>query len=309
MHWTYQARFNKRKSDLEQGDIVVLSSKLRTVIQEQYPKFLCEGCFGFLVTTQSCDLARRKSKPCRATHIGIAPIRTLRSVLLKLLNDECKSVFHPRIFSQSEKEKADNYIRRIFNYTEYYSGVFYLHEEEKIGIGEESVALLREIISLDVKHYQMLTKSREGRLKTEFQHVLGWLVGYLYSRIGLKEDWSSKERRKDLSKRVKEILKETPSNSPIWMKRDIIEAAKEKSFNPDDEQHDTAQKVKTKLLTFKAETPNDLIIEAVENAFNKHNKLNETPENEVKAFIAGLKSDSKYKKAMRVLERCIEPNE
>ena len=75
-------------------------------------------------------------------------------------------------------------------------GVFYLHPDADLGLGEPAVALLRVSVALKSTHYAALIAARAGRLKADFQAKLGWLVANLYGRAA-SADWSDQPGGQD----------------------------------------------------------------------------------------------------------------
>jgi hypothetical protein len=218
-HWTYEA-FNDA-DDLIQGDILAPTEELRTILSGVHPHFLDHKYTHFLVTTQSCDMARRKGI-CLTKYLNIAVVRQLEDVLHDFLSHVCKPVAD-RVYLQESKGNARRLLQRIFNQNEQALGVFYLHEDVDAGVAVPSVALLRVGIALRVQHYESLLKARCGRLGKEFTAKLGWLVGNLYSRVGTP-DWSDPpERGKQLDKLIRETLKpDNPKLAPIWVKESVV---------------------------------------------------------------------------------------
>ncbi len=83
------------------------------------------------------------------------------------------------------------------------------------GITSHSVAILRVAISVKaIENYETLVRARVGRLSKEFQPKLGWMVGNLYSRVGVR-DWKE-EKEGEEEKIIKEILCFT-RKEPIWL--------------------------------------------------------------------------------------------
>lgn len=77
MHWTYA---KPETSDLSQGDVLLPSTELREkLLRPVHPYFAHQKYLAFMVTTQSCDLVLRGGKPS-ASHISIAPVRSLKAV-------------------------------------------------------------------------------------------------------------------------------------------------------------------------------------------------------------------------------------
>lgn len=214
MHWTYAETAG---TDLAQGDILLPNEKLRAALQQVHGWFADPKYLGFLVLSQSCDLVRRDGPSCKTPYITIAAIRPLRQVLLQLLRQQCTCI-SDRYFLSSEKGRALDFLTRVINQNETALGLFYLHPEAKIGIAEESVALLRVSIALRTReHYETLLSARTGSLQAEFVNKLGWLCGNLFSRVGVT-DWTEGQERVDQAKKlVGDLLVDMNDQSPKFI--------------------------------------------------------------------------------------------
>jgi hypothetical protein len=225
VHWTYSER--KPDSDLEQGDFLVPSDKLRGVLNNVHPHFCANKYLGFAVTTQSCDLVRRGEKPPRARYINIATVRSLQEVTPRLLESVSRPVARG-IFRKSERGAARDFLHRLFNQNEQALGLFYLHPDADIGLGDPSVVFLRVVIALRAEHYDTLVEARKGGLAPEFQAKFGWLVGNLYSRAATP-DWADQQGgNAELNQLIKSHLMEhIPGCGPIWVEDELITAGQE----------------------------------------------------------------------------------
>ena len=220
MHWTYEKW--KCDSDLRQGDILEPTEGLLNLFKDVHPHFTQEKYRGFLILTQSCDMVRRKDRgnKCSATHISLSVIRSLQDVISDSLKDSF-GYLAPGIYAQHMKKTVRDLVERLVNQNENALGLFYLHPDLDSGITVSSVAILRVAISVRaVEHYHTLEETRVGRLSKEFQPKLGWMVGNLYSRVGVT-DW--KEKSEDEKENIEEIIiKEILSftqKEPIWLDR------------------------------------------------------------------------------------------
>jgi hypothetical protein len=224
-HWTYEDKFD-HASDLEQGDLLRPDDALRALFHEVHPHFCDLKYTGFLVATQSCDLVRRSGKPPDATYLTLAVIRPLAQVIDKLIGRVAKTAA-PRLFLKNSKGEARNLLSRIFNQNEQALGLFFLHQDADVGIGEQSVALLRVAVAIRAEHYDTLIRARTGRLKPEFRAKLGWLIGNLYGRPATP-DWTDQpEGRKKLDALVRSFVdNESPGSSgPRWIDNELVDLA------------------------------------------------------------------------------------
>ncbi len=197
-HWTYRAC--DASSDLEQGDILRPSPGLLRLFQEVHPHFTADKYLGFLVTTQSCDLVRRKGGQPKAQYLNLASIRPLSQVLRKIVSHVAEPVA-PGWYLKSKKVDARQLFERLFNQNEQQVGLFFLFNDADVGIGEDAVAMLRVSVAVRSEHYQLLVDSRSGRLDPEFQAKLGWLIGNLYNRPATP-DWSDRPTGKERFERL-----------------------------------------------------------------------------------------------------------
>lgn len=218
-HWTYGPF--EYESDLEQGDILCPSVKLREIFKDVHHHFVDDKYVGFLVATQSCDLVRRGRGNAKTPYINLAVIRPLVNVAHKFIAQVATPV-ETGVFSKREKAKAKELLARIFNQNEQALGVFFLNGDADSGIAEPSVALLRVTVALRSEHYTVLREARCGRLNDAFRAKLGWLLGNLYARPATR-DWDEQGLGKLVSKYVDEQISDL---GPRWIDDELIAAAK-----------------------------------------------------------------------------------
>ncbi len=223
MHWTYEKP--EEISELQQGDILEPSEALLNLFNEVHPYFTQPKYRGFLILTQTCDLLRREragQKSCSATHVCLSVIRSVQDIISQSLSSRF-GYLAPGIYASHSKKAVENLVERLVNQNENALGLFYLHRDIDSGISVHSVALLRVAISVKAAdHFNTLLKARVGRLSKEFQPKLGWMVGNLYSRVGVT-DWKEKseiEKQNIEEDIIKEILSFTRSE-PIWLDRSL----------------------------------------------------------------------------------------
>jgi hypothetical protein len=224
VHWTYDDSAWDRDSDLEQGDFLVPTKELRDVLEGVHRHFCADKYLGFIVTTQSCDLVRRGATST-ARYVNIATVRTLKHVVGKLLATKLRTVANG-VFRNGDKLQAKQFLDKVFHQNEQALGLFYLHPDADIGLGDPAVAYLRVAIALRAEHYRTLVGARRARLKPEFRAKLGWLVGNLYSRAATP-DWSDFEGgTRAVDRLVNEYVEEQITGAgPFWVDDDSIEAA------------------------------------------------------------------------------------
>ncbi len=223
-HWGY-AKF-EATDDLEQGDFLIPTEELRSVLNLVHPHFCDNKYTGYLVITQSCDLVRRDGDLAKARYVNIATVRPLQLILYQLLATRCESVCGA--FLKSGWREAWELLERITNQNENTLGLFYLHPDSDLEFASASVAFLRVSIALRADHYEILMNARRGRLKPDFQAKLGWLVGNLYARPASR-DWADSEDGKNgQSDAIHDVLK----NAGItWFEDEKVALAKAKGFD------------------------------------------------------------------------------
>ena len=213
MHWTYDPLVD---GDLEQGDILTPDDRLRGVLDEVHRHFNGDKYLAFMVTTQSCDLVRRRGY-AGARYISIATVRSLKSVWLKLLSAVAQAPLGGSYFNVKDKQRAELLFKRIIDQNEQALGLFYLHPDVDASIGEPAVAFLRVTISLRAEHYDALVAARSARLRSDFRAKFGWLLGNLYARAATR-DWGDEATDRDACEDLRQRLIEgrDAAFAPHW---------------------------------------------------------------------------------------------
>mgnify|MGYP001205297810 CR=1 FL=1 len=229
IHWTYEA-IGTNQEDLEQGDILVPTPELRSLLGQFHSYFSDDKYNAFLVATQSCDLVRRGGTP-KATHISLAAVRPCSGVLPRLIA-HVQSPTESNVLPKSARGGFRELLRRTLNQNEQALGLFFLHEEADSGIGEHSIAFLRTTFALKSEHYSKLIAARKGRLDPEFRAKLGWLLGNLYGRPATP-DWSDKSDGKRAMDQVISAFVDDLGNvcGVAWIEDEVIAAAKAAGAN------------------------------------------------------------------------------
>lgn len=222
-HWTYEALAHD--TDLEQGDILQPTAALRALLKEIHPHFGDDKYLAYIITTQSCDLVRRRDAP-KAAYISIATVRPLSQVIPKIVAHVARPV-RPGLFRSSKKGDARRLLERILNQNEQAIGLFFLYPDvDNAGIAEPAVAFLRVSIALRAEHYDVLRSARVGKLAPEFRAKLGWLTGNLYVRPATP-DWGDTEEGKGRFEGIiRQCLEETR-----WVEDEIADAAEAKGVD------------------------------------------------------------------------------
>lgn len=259
MHWTYQDA--DKSSDLCQGDILEPNQELCNLFKEIHPHFTNDKYTGFLVITQNCDLVRRKEKGdrCSATHIGLSVIRSIQDIISDSLKDRF-GYLAPGIYNIATKSACEALAERIINQNENALGLFYLHPELDAGITVPSVAILRVSISVKASmHYKKLIEARVGRLSKEFQPKLGWMVGNLYSRVGVS-DWKEKSEKDVTEKHVLKRILSFSREEPLWLDKKLYSKILDERSDFD-KLHPSEQEVVIKK--FQPKPPKERILEII----------------------------------------------
>jgi hypothetical protein len=263
VHFTYQP-VEESDRHLCQGDILRPNDKLREVLGQVHPHFTDDKYSAFLVLTQTCDLVPRAERECRSRYVTLCVVRALRDVLIPLLDRECGKLrvrghIVEGVYAEDSRYRAKQLLERILNQNAQAEGLFYLHSDSAVGIVERSVAMLQVSFAVRAhEHYDTLVRARTGRLKEQFQSKLGWLMGYLFSRVAT-EDMDSGQR----DRLVAEML-DPPDDSdetvPRWVPRaNISEANKARA----DVAGKRRPEIATILMKHRPTPPKDIAIRSV----------------------------------------------
>ena len=234
-HFTYRP-FDKT-DDLQQGDILLPTEEIRSILEDVHPHFLDSKYNAFLILTQTCDLVRRDGSKPKTRYINLAVVRPLEDILFGLLDKVCAKAkisgkFVEGLYTEESKEKAEGLLKRILDQNEQAMGLFYLHHDTNIKIAVPSVALLQFSIAIRTEeHYKKLILARECRLSVEFQSKLGWLIGNLFSRVAT-QDWPTIERKT----LIKDFLglEEASIVTPRWIYKENIKSANKAKVDIED---------------------------------------------------------------------------
>lgn len=238
-HWTYDDV--DTVSDLEQGDLIRPSVDIRQVLDRYHRYFSDDKYTLFIISTQSCDLVRRKHGP-KASYITIAAVRYLREVAGRLLAEIAPQV-GAGMFRTSGQNQWRDFLSRLFNQNEQNLGLFYLHKDADAGVDDDSVAFLRVTVALKTEHYETILAARAGRLRAEFRAKLGWLLGNLFARPATA-DWNEKPEGAISLKRLIGDYLSVPGNR--WIDDVIVDAAQRKRIRLDGKTNDELESLRPK---------------------------------------------------------------
>lgn len=226
VHWTYTDV--EEREDLTQGDIVLPTEELVSVLKEVHGYFDNPRYIGFLVLTQGCDLVTRKATGCKARYVTLAAIRELDQVLPRILREISGHNETSPLITERRVE-AEQFVARLIDQNEQSRGLFYLHADGDAGIATASIAFLRVSFSLRRQHYPVIQRARKGRLDPQFSSKLGWLSGNLFSRVATP-DWDEKEGAGSGKSFAKKLLKES-ANESLWIPESWIRNALKAGVN------------------------------------------------------------------------------
>lgn len=228
-HWTYADCVPE--SDLAQGDIIRRTPELLDVLRQAHSHFCDEKYVAFAVLSQSCDLVRRRG-PCKTRYITLAVVRELDKALAPVLDEFCGTGV-PGVLAEEFRHVADQLISRIVNQNEQALGLFYLHPDADLGIAAPSLIMLRVSIALRRDHYDLLIRSRAGRISNEFSAKLGWLAGNLFSRVATS-DWDDNTPQKPMEELVAQLISATAEfGDGSWVPKRWVEGALAAGAPPD----------------------------------------------------------------------------
>jgi len=223
-HWTYAVP--DRPTELEQGDILRPTADLQALLRDIHPYFVRPQYTGFLVATQSCDLALHSRRP-KAPHVTLAAIRPLRQAILSRLAAQVAEEVRPNTFRRGSKAEVRQLLMRLVNQNEQAIGAFFLHPDADCGIAEPSVAMLRVTVSLKADHYDRLLAARVGTLESAFRAKLGWLLGNLYARPATS-DWT--DQSPEARGAIEQLLGKLLDSDLQWLDDEIVAEAKKRGL-------------------------------------------------------------------------------
>lgn len=188
MHPMYRRLKPNEKSHLWQGDLIHREMLVKTGALAGHQDYMAARSDfpAFCVITQTCDLMPKR----RVDFITLAVVRKLKS-----------------IFSQSDatgdrKNSTYSLLEKIINHREN-KGFFYLHPIPPLIIENGAVVDLRTSFALHSRqHYEQIRGCRKASLAEVFAHKLGWMAGYLFSRVPNKE-WDQFEPSNESKEFVK----------------------------------------------------------------------------------------------------------
>ncbi len=226
-HFAYQ---HPAGSSLRQGDLILKKDSIKGVLALAHRYYVEKGDYThFLVISQSCDLARRDSKPCRARYISLAAVRPLQLVIMREIAKHQKTPAEKvgKLCAKQRRTLVKQFLERLLNNNE--SEYFYLHEDHELGLPAPSCAFLRLSIAVKAEpHYDALLNARALSLNDTFAAKLGWLVGNMYSRVGTREWVPDPMPRESFDSWIGKLLDE----ATMWVDDKQLKEAR-KTLQPD----------------------------------------------------------------------------
>jgi len=189
IHFTYSKEIED--TTLKQGDVLEKTEELTALIRKIHPHYANDDYTHFQVLTQSCDLVRRNGRRCASRYISLAAIRSLRTVIHRVIEreiDEKKRIEINGITwcSDKHKDRISHLIGSLFNNNN--KNHFFLKAFPSRGLPEDSCTFLHLSIAIRAyEHYDLCLDAKRIELVSNFQSKLGWLVGNLYSRVGTED--------------------------------------------------------------------------------------------------------------------------
>lgn len=199
-------RYEKSGDDLNQGDIILPDRSFKQAVGEIHPWLEDKRYNGFIVLTQTCDLAHRGGNPNKAKHLEIAPFRSLGPLVAGYADHVTGSKVVDGLYYEHDQPQVKAFVKRILNENETGHGLFYLPPDLGIGIGDHSAATLRVSFALRAsEHYAAIQRCRRGGLKPPFEAKLGWMLGNLYGRPATP-DWVPTNGNRESERELTENL-------------------------------------------------------------------------------------------------------
>jgi hypothetical protein len=187
MHPMYKIP-EKGELNLLQGDIIGREELLKSGALTGHQDYIAsrDDFSGFCVVTQSCDLVQNEEEHRASTEfICLAVVRKL------------VDVFSPSDLNGELKGETKRVLSSAINHNWNKRAYFYLYPEPSAGIAEDSVVDLRVMFSLYAPlHYKQIRDARRISLQDVYACMLGWMAGYLFSRIATP-DWDDLRKRPD----------------------------------------------------------------------------------------------------------------
>ncbi|MGD0280558.1 MAG: hypothetical protein ABSC11_14825 [Smithella sp.] len=224
---------------LQQGDLIKKNEEIKKLAVDEIGICNDDNIVAYIITSQSCDLFTRNGK-IKTDFINLSIIKDFEVILEQILNKENNKIID-NVFLEKDRDRSKELISRIINQNEKDHGLFYLHANmDKTKIAQSAIVLLRNNFSVNSEYYDLIKKHRIGRIMPEFRNKLGWMIGYLYSRIGT-DDW---EDDSNLKKEMLDLIKGLLKNKKYkWINDKEYKNAKDNGLNLADVTYDNVEKM------------------------------------------------------------------
>lgn len=182
---------------LAQGDVLKLSGSFLEKFNKFYPELIRNHSDQYvMVLTQSCDLVRTKKRNPKIPHINICLLRSIESVLTRMIDAEVKppSIKSKKLLTRDEMDQLKARFYKLVNNNDQKMH-FFLPKQDPFE--QDMIAILHMSFPFRVAHYDELLSNRVLSLKPEFQAKLGHIISQLYGRIATEDlsdfNWGAKE--------------------------------------------------------------------------------------------------------------------
>ncbi len=283
VHFSYNRNINTKC--LCQGDVLLATDELKSIMEEVHPYFAKDSYKYFIVLTQSCDLVKRHGG-CKSPYITLAAVKSFDDFFKKsiLQGDYAENVDGILLMDNKKYQRAFQLIERVYNNTE--PDYFFLFKDDILGFPNSMVAYLKVSIALKADlHYDECLRAKKLELTDEFKAKLGWLVGNIYSRVGT-HDWDGIMNDSARKEMIEGVLKE----------RCIITSKKKiKILKSEMEKHSIASENEARLFieSCTIETNYDIFIKTFEDILKTTGKR--IPSEEKIKLLNDVKSRSAFK--------------
>lgn len=220
------------EQSLAQGDILRVAGQFRRWFIEFYPAIEHpeDASKYVMVLTQSCDLVKAEKRKPKLTHINVCLVRSLKSLIERLINDEIKPtiVGDKKLLLRDALDRLKDKLSKLLNNSDLKTH-FFLPKNPPFT--EDMIAILPLSFSFRTEHYDLFLQNKVLALKPEFQAKVGHTIGQLYGRIGTPDlsdsGWDDKKTRNYINSLLRD------SNLVQVPDKNFLEHIKAHSDNPD----------------------------------------------------------------------------
>jgi hypothetical protein len=188
LEFLFKPQNDLNKTALFQGDLLARTPALRAALATAHSYYAeADDYSHFMVLTQSCDLVRRKGRPCKSRYVTLAACRPASVVVERHKERQAEKLAGwpaPLMVHSSEKRiLAQQLLERLLHNTE--DGFFFVRKDSVEGVTQDLCAFLPLSVALRAQeHYDACAGSKIAELQDVFAAKVGWLAGNQYSRVG-----------------------------------------------------------------------------------------------------------------------------